>query len=388
VLRALKTLSFQLSGAQLGITVTSLLVGFLIEPSLSPAIRSALDLVGVENATFGLSLAVALVLATSVEMVLAELIPKNLAIARPVPTALWTATPLRIVNAAARPFILFLNTSANATVRLMGIEPQEELAGAHSLEELQILIRSARESGGLREEEFSLLARSITFREKAADDALTPRVSVVALPKESTLLEMQRLALETGHSRFPVYDDAVDNIVGIAHVKDVYAIDIERRGAITIAEIMREPLIVPESKALPSLLAEMRGRREQMVVVVDEFGGTAGIITLEDLLEEIVGEIEDEYDRSSPPTSTPAPGVNVVSGMLHPDEVRERTGFEMPEGDYDTLAGFLLTLFDRIPKPGDQVAYDGWELKVTAMDGRRIDSVLLVAPPPTEEVEP
>jgi CBS domain containing-hemolysin-like protein len=362
-------------------------VGFLIEPSLSPPIRSALEFVGVDDASLGLSIAVALVLATSVEMVLAELIPKNLAIARPVPTALWTATPLRLANAAAKPFIVFLNKTANGTVRLMGIEPQEELTGAHSLEELQILIRSAREAGGLREEEFSLLARSITFREKAAADALTPRVNVVALPKESTVLEMQRLALETGHSRFPVYDEAVDNIIGIAHVKDVYAIEVERRGAVTVAEIMREPLIVPESKALSSLLAEMRGRREQMVVVVDEFGGTAGIITLEDLLEEIVGEIEDEYDRTSPATSTPAPGVNVVSGMLHPDEVRERTGFEMPEGDFDTLAGFLLTLFDRIPKPGDQVAYDGWELKVTAMDGRRIDSVLLVAPPETEEAE-
>ena len=386
-MRALKTLSFQLSGAQLGITVTSLLVGFLIEPALAPSLGSVLALVGVENATVGLSVAVALVLATAVEMVIAELIPKNLAIARPLQTALWTATPLRLVNAAAKPFIVLLNTTANATVRLLGIEPQDELAGAHSLEELQILIRSAREAGGLREEEFSLLARSITFREKTAADALTPRVNVLALPKESTLLEMQRLALESGHSRFPVYEEAVDNIIGIAHVKDVYAIDVDRRGSTTVAEIMRAPLIVPESKALPSLLVEMRVRREQMVVVVDEFGGTAGIITLEDLLEEIVGEIEDEYDRSSPATSTPAPGVNVVSGMLHPDEVRERTGFDMPEGDYDTLAGFLLALFDRIPEPGDQIAYDGWEFKVTAMDGRRIDSVLLVEPPEPEEAE-
>jgi CBS domain containing-hemolysin-like protein len=320
-------------------------------------------------------------------MVVGELMPKNLAIARPLQTALWTATPLRLVNAAAKPFIVFLNMSANGTVRLLGIEPQDELVGAHSLEELQILIRSARDAGGLREEEFSLLARSITFREKTAGDVLTPRVNVLALPKESSLFEMQRLALESGHSRFPVYDEAVDNIIGIAHVKDIYAIDVDRRGTTTVAEIMRAPLIVPESKALPSLLVEMRVRREQMVVVVDEFGGTAGIITLEDLLEEIVGEIEDEYDRSSPATSTPAPGVNVVSGMLHPDEVRERTGFDMPEGDYDTLAGFLLALFDRIPEPGDQIAYDGWEFKVTAMDGRRIDSVLLVEPPEPEEAE-
>lgn len=389
VLAALRTLSFQLSGAQLGITVTSLLVGFLIEPVVAPLIEPVIELTGVpQRSTLAVSVAAALILATTFEMVLAELLPKNLAIARPLRTALLTAAPLRFANGLGKPFIVFLNAAANGTVRLLGIEPQEELGGLHSLEELQILIRSSREGGGLREEEFSLLARSIAFREKVAADALTPRVNIVALPTQSTIAEMQRIALETGHSRFPVYTEGLDDIIGTAHIRDVYGVEYDKRHEVPVTQIMRAPLIVPESKPLPAILAEMRREREQMVIVVDEFGGTAGIITLEDLLEEIVGEIEDEYDASQgPEAATPAPGVSVLSGLLHPDEVQEQAGFRMPEGDYDTLAGFLLALFERIPLVGDQVAYDGWEFKVTAMDGRRIDKVLLVAPPPSEKEE-
>ncbi len=388
VLAALRTLSFQLSGAQLGITITSLLLGFLIEPVVAPLIEPALVNAGLgPESSVALSVAIALGLATSFQMVVGELMPKNLAIARPLPTALWTATPLRLVNAMAKPLIVLFNSSANAAVRLLGIEPQEELTGSHSLEELQILIRSSREAGGLEEEEFSLLARSITFREKAADDALTPRVNIVGLPADATVSDLHSLALESGHSRFPVYDGDIDNIIGVVHVKDGYAIESDERASTPVTRVARPPVIVPESKALPSILAEMRREREQMVVVVDEFGGTAGVITLEDLLEEIVGEIEDEHDPGERRVSSPVAGASVASGLLHPDEVRDQTGFEMPEGDYDTLAGFLLTLFDRVPEPGDQIAYDDWEFKITEMQGRRIDQVLLVAPPPEEDEE-
>ena len=381
-LGALRTLSFQLSGAQLGITITSLLVGFLIEPYVAPLIEPLLEAAGLpEEATFGTSVAVALVVATATEMVIAELVPKNLAIARPLTMAFLTAGPLKFVNSLFRPLILLFNASANVTVRWLGIEPQEELSAAHSLEELQILIRSSREGGTLDEEEFSLLARSLTFRDKSAADALIPRTAIDGLQLETTVSEMMATALETGHSRFPVYGSDLDDIAGIAHVKDGYAVEIEERPTAPVTRIMRPPLVVPESRNLASLLAEMRRDRQQLVVVVDEYGGTAGIITLEDLLEEIVGDIEDEYDVEEE-TASPsvAPGVYVVSGMLHPDEVRERTGFEMPEGDYDTLAGFLLTLFERIPEAGEHTTYEGWEFKVTGMDDRRIAEVLLVAP--------
>jgi CBS domain containing-hemolysin-like protein len=334
------------------------------------------------------SVGVALVLATTFEMVVAELIPKNIAISRPEAMALAIATPLRIANASMKPLIVFLNAAANTTVRLFGIQPRDELTSVHSLEELQVLIRSSREGGALREEEATLLARSISFGDKAAADALIPRVDVITVSRSDSLAALIQVALDSGHSRFPVEGEGIDDIVGTAHVKDVHAIDKDRRPSVTITEIMRPPLVVPESRDLASLLVEMRRTRLHLAVVIDEFGGTAGIVTLEDLLEEIVGEIDDEYDPSADARLTSSPeGVHVVGGMLHPDEVREATGFEMPEGDYETLAGFLLSLFDRIPIPGDHISHDGWEFKIVEMEKRRIAQVLMVRTPeaPREE---
>jgi len=381
VLRALKTLSFQLSGAQLGITVTSLLVGFLIEPAIAPLLEPLVRLAGVpEASTFGVAVGLGLVLATSFEMVVAELVPKNLAIARPEAISYAIATPLRLVNASMKPLIVFLNASANWAVRLLGIQPKDELTAVHSLEELQVLIRSSREGGGLEEEEATLLARSISFGDKVAADALIPRVDIVSLPRDAALADLTHLAVETGHSRFPVTGEDIDDIIGIAHVKDVHAVEKSRRSELPITEIMRPPLAVPETRDLASLLVEMRRTRLHLAVVIDEFGGTAGMVTLEDLLEEIVGEIDDEYDieGSEPALTSPPEGVHVVPGMAHPDELRDLTGFEMPEGDYETLAGFLLDLFDRIPSSGDQISYDGWEFKVVEMEKRRIAQVLMV----------
>jgi CBS domain containing-hemolysin-like protein len=335
-----------------------------------------------ERTTLGVSVALGLVLATTLEMVVAELIPKNLAIAKPEAVAYGTATPMRAVNTIARPLILFLNSSANWTVRLLGIQPQEELSRTHSLEELQVMIRSSREVGTLSEEDFLLLARSMGFGDKRAEDALVPRTAITAVRKDQSLADLARIALDCGHSRFPVIDVDLDDVVGIAHVKDSYAIAPGERASTMVSDIMREPMVTPESRQLDSLLSEMRRNHQHMVVVVDEYGGTAGIITLEDLLEEIVGEIEDEHDpdeRGSRLTRTPE-GVHSVSGMLRRDELREQTGFDMPEGDFETLAGFLLSLFDRVPRQGEHTSFQGWELKVVEMDRNRIARVLLVAP--------
>ena len=381
LLKALRTLSFQLSGAQLGITVTSLLLGFLTEPSLAPLVQPLVEIAGVPaSSSFGISVVVVLVLSTTFQMVIGELIPKNIAIARPEAVAFAIATPLRLANAVMKPVIVFLNASANATVRLLGIQPKDELMSVHSLEELQVLIRSSREGGAIEEEEARLLARSISFGDKVAADALIPRVDVVSVAATDTLQDLPRLAVETGHSRFPVTGEGIDDIAGTAHVKDVHSIEKQQRPDVPVTQIMRPPLVVPESCELASLLLEMRRKRLHLAVVIDEFGGTAGIVTLEDLLEEIVGEIDDEYDPSQEDarvTSSPQ-GVHVVGGMLHPDELRDQTGFEMPDGDFETLAGFLLSLFDRIPAPGDHISFDGWEFKVVEMDRRRIAQVLMV----------
>jgi CBS domain containing-hemolysin-like protein len=389
-LLALKELSFHLSGAQLGITITSLVVGFIAEPTVGRLLEPLLEATGLpEQTSYVASVVLALGLATAVEMVVGELVPKNIAIAKPLETALKVATPMRLVNGLMRPLIVFLNSAANFTVRLFGIEPREELLRIHSLEELDLLVRSSRAEGMLEEHDFSLLARSISFENKAADDALQPRTSLVAVKKGTSLTEVGRLALESGHSRFPVYERDLDDIIGTVHIKDTYQYEPTERHEVAVESVMQEPLFIPESRDLASLLMEIRRTRKHLAIVVDEYGGTAGIITLEDILEEIVGEIEDEYDPESAPSEVTQPpsGIHVVSGMLHPDEVLDATGFEMPEGDYETFAGFIVSEFDRIPEVGDHISHNGWEFKVVEMDGRRVARVLVVRPTNGDEEE-
>ena len=380
-LAAMRTLSFQLSGAQLGITVTSLIVGFLAEPTIGEVLEPLVSMAGLpEGSVHGASVAIALGLATTVEMVVGELVPKNLAIATPEAVAFRTATPLRLFNRALKPAIVFMNNAANWTVRRLGIEPREELMAVRSLEELQKLVHSSRAHGMLHEEDFSLLDRSFSFASKTAADALVPRTSVAAISRERTLAELAELVRATGHSRFPIYGDDLDDVLGVAHVHDLYRVPHAHRDATLVTEVLRPAITVPESRPLESLLLQMRSERQHLAIVLDEYGGTAGIITLEDLLEEIVGDIADEHDPEAARETAAPSGISVLSGMLHADEVREACGFEMPEGDYETLAGFVLSLLQRVPEQGDHAGYKGWELKVVEMDGRRIAKVLMVAP--------
>jgi CBS domain containing-hemolysin-like protein len=382
--RAISRMSFYLSGAQLGISVSSLLIGFIAEPTIGRALSPALTATGLSpGSTAAVSVALALALATAAQMVIGELIPKNLAITRPIGFAIASVPPLTIWSRLLRPLIALLNSSANAAVRAVGVEPREELEGVRSLEDLNLLIRSSREQGAIPEDEFSLLQRSISFGGKVAADALVPRVQVIAILSEASVADLAELATSSGHSRFPVTGKDLDDVHGIAHFKDVFRIPPQERARTSVREVMGEPFVVPESRDLESLLHEMRSHRRQMAIVIDEYGGTAGILTIEDLIEEIVGDIEDEYDPALRGQLTgPPSGIHVISGMLRPDEVREATGFEIPEGDYETLAGFLLTLFDRIPNQGDHATYGGWELKVVEKERNRISRVLLVAPPP------
>jgi CBS domain containing-hemolysin-like protein len=379
---ALETLSFQLSGAQLGITVTSLTVGFIAEATIAKALDPLILLTGLSATTVrGISIALALAIATALQMVVGELVPKNVALARPIRLALTMSTPLRLWNSLMRPVIVFLNGGANLAVRLVGLEPHDELRSVRSLEEIEVLIRSSRRQGALPEEEFSLLRRALGFAGKTAADVLVPRLSVVALDRSASLADMATLAMDTGHSRFPVFGRDVDDIVGVAYVNDIHRVPPEARADTTVSGIVREALVVPESRTLESLMLEMRRQRKQLAIIIDEYGATAGIVTIEDLVEEIVGDIEDEYDPAASALLTASPeGVHVLSGMLHPDEVEELTGWRIPEGDYETLAGFLLTLFDRIPQPGEHTSFDGCELKVVEMDDKRISRVLLILP--------
>jgi len=384
ILSGLKRLSFHLSGAQLGITLSSLVLGLVIETTLGPIVAPVLEWLPVsEDALPALTVALALAFGTSLQLVFGELVPKNLAITYPYPTARKVGVPMLIANGFFSPIIRVLNSAANWTVRLIGIEPREELAGVRSIEELELIIRASGDGGLLTNDELSLLTRSIAFAENLTSDVMVPRVRVVGLPSTATVADMQRVSVESGHSRFPVYGDDLDEIAGVAHVKDSLRVPPDERASEPITDHMRPALVIPDSQPLDAVLVELRSRGSGLAIVSDEYGGTAGIVTSEDLLEELVGEIRDEYDNVVEPVPLNAGG---VSGLLHRHEVDETVGFEWPEGRYETLGGLVTAELERLPEVGDVVNVEGWTFEVTAVDGFRVDRVR-VSPPRVEDVE-
>lgn len=388
VQRALRQLSFQLSGAQLGITLTALLTGYLAEPALARLLVAPLrPLVG--HYTGGVSHALALVIATVVSMLFGELVPKNAALARPMPIARATAGPQRRFSMIFAWLIRALNGSANWVVRRFGVEPQEELASARSPEELGLLAAISAQAGALPRETAVLLQRTIRFGDKRAAEAMTPRVDVIALRADTMIAEMLTVARDTGHSRFPVYHETLDQVTGVVAVNDALGIPPVRRASTTVAAVAREPVLVPESLDLDRVLAALRSNRADLAIVVDEYGGTDGVVTTEDLVEELVGEIADEHDTDpdiGAPLTLPdltAPGADralLVDGVLREDELAEQTGFRMPEGPYETLAGFLMARLGHIPVAGESLSEDGWEFTVVEVDRRRIEQVRVVRP--------
>lgn len=378
ILAGLRTLSFHLSGAQLGITISSLILGLVVEQTLGSLIEPALSAIGMSpDAAPAVSIGLALALGTSLQLVFGELVPKNLAITHPYPTARRVAVPMLWVNGALSPVIRVLNASANWTVRLLGIEPREELAGVRSIEELEMIIRASGEGGLLTDEEFGLLTRSITFAENLTADVMVPRVQVVGIPVDATVADLQSLSVESGHSRFPVYGEDLDDIRGVAHVKDSLRVPPDQRAHERLVDHMRPALVIPESQPIDTVLFELRTKGSGMAVVTDEYGGTAGIVTSEDLLEELVGEIRDEHDQTP---QAPPPRPDELSGLLHRHEVESVTGFEWPEGRYETLGGFVTAHMGRLPLEGDTIDVEGWRFEVTDVDGFRVDRVRIRAP--------
>ncbi|GAA2680847.1 MULTISPECIES: hemolysin family protein [Actinoplanes] len=386
VRRALHALSFQLSGAQFGITVTALLTGRLAEPALSRITTPLVEpLAG--SATETVTSVLALVLATLVSMLFGELVPKNAALARPMGIALVTAGPLRGFSTLFKWMIAALNGTANWLVRRIGIEPQEELASARSPEELGLLAAISARAGALPSETATLMRRTIRFGEKRAAKAMTPRVDVVGLKTTASVADLITVARETGHTRFPVYENTLDVVTGVAGVNDALGVPPERRATTKVSALAREAVLVPESLSLDKVLAALRAADADLAIVVDEYGGTDGVVTVEDLIEELVGEIADEYDTELDETGTAeltAPGGEktfLVDGLLREDEVLEQTGFALPEGPYETLAGFLLARLGHIPVVGESLEEDGWDFTVMEVDRHRIEQVRVVAPP-------
>ena len=381
ILGSLRNLSFELSGAQLGITATTLVLGAVAEPTIATSLEPVMTWLPFvpESSALAVALGLAVVLATATQMVFGELVPKNLALARPYGAAVGFGIPLQVVNRLLRPLIVVLNRVADSTVRLFGIEPRADLAGVRSMEELELMIRASGEGGELDAEEMKILTRAISFTENVAADAMVPRVSVTGIGKDETLADLCRLSRDTGHSRFPVYGEDLDDLVGIAHVKDSFGV-VREQPTTPVAAIAKAPILVPETQPLADLLTNLRTKGVGMAVVVDEYGGTAGIVTVEDLLEEIVGEIEDEHDPIGD-TAGQSPDARTLPGMLHRHEVEELTGFQWPEGRYETLGGFLVATLGRFPRVGEVILFGEWGFEVESMIGHRIETV--VVHPPT-----
>ena len=379
----LHRLSFNLSGAQLGITITSLALGLLAEPVVAELLEPLVGTVLGDRSALAVSIVLALLLTTTAQKVAGELVPKSVAVARPMETTRRVAAPFRLYALVFRPVIAVCNSSANAILRLVGVEPTEELSNVRSREELRRLVRSSEEGGTIREQTARLLDRSFRFGDKVAADALTPRVAVQALPLDAEVGDLLDLSDETGLSRFPVHGGDLDHVLGVVHVKDVLGLPRQTRRTVPISTLVRPVVMVPESKPLDELMHDLQGAAAHFAVVLDEYGGNAGIITVEDLVEEIVGDIADEHDPDTAmPTVTAWGGAHMLSGRLHPDEVRDACDFEVPPGQYETLAGFVLDRLGRIPEVGDGFGHEGWQISVQEMDGNRVASVRVVAPPP------
>lgn len=379
----LKRLSFHLSGAQLGITITSLALGLLSEPVVARALEPLVGKIVGDASALGVSVVLALLLTTVVQMVVGELVPKSVAVARPLQTTLRYAPAFAAFATVAKPVIWICNASANGLLRLAGVQPTEELSGVRSKEELRRLVRTSSEGGTLKANTAKLLERSFSFGDKTAADALTPRVSIIALGLNATVADLLERSNETGLSRFPIHGGDLDHILGVVHVKEVLALPRETRNQVSLSSLLKPVAMVPETKPLDDLLLELRDTAGHIAVILDEYGGTAGVITIEDLVEEIVGDIADEHDPAGAIPRTRAwRGAHVLSGLQHPDEVADACGFEVPEGKYETLGGFVADRLGKIPTVGDSFHSDGWQLRVVQMDSKRVDKVQLIAPPP------
>lgn len=380
-LNALQELSITFSGAQLGITMCSLGLGAVAEPAVAAVLDRGLEAVGVPATVApGIGFAVALSIVVFLHMVIGEMAPKNLALARAEDVSLRLARTFRAFVWVFRPLIVVLNGTANLLVRLARVEPVDEHNLVHTPQELVLALRESQREGTVMDQDARVMSAALQLAEIDAEAAMTPRVDLHAIADDAPVDEVLELAASTGHTRFPVHHEDPDDVVGIVHVKDVLIREPTDREGLRVADVLRPVAAVPETRELPHLLADMRSDRSHAVLVVDEYGATAGLVTLEDVLEELVGELEDEFDPEAVRRRRSQDGW-VVDGLLRRDELERLTGLRLPADQTDTLNGWLTERLGRLASRGDRVEHDGWVLRVLSLAGRRAGRVQVTPPP-------
>lgn len=378
VQQALTHLDRYISATQLGITLASLGLGWIGEPAVAVLVDRLLAPFGfgmpdTPGAHSSLAIAIAFVIITVLHVVLGELAPKSVALIKPEGVSRVVVMPLVAFSHLMSPFIWLLNGAANRLLRLFHLRPASEAQHVHSPEELRLLVMQARAHGTLDESDSLMLAGVFDFHEKKARDVMRPRTEVAAIPVDASEEEVIELVRRERYSRYPVYRDTLDDVIGVFLAKDLW-LRRDEDGPFSLEQLTRDALFVPETRSATLVLDDMRKTRAQMAIVLDEYGGTAGIVTMEDLVEEVIGDIADEYDLAAR-EAIESDGVLELAGSISLVDARSDHGLRIPEGDWTTLGGYTFAQLGRIPRVGDRVAFPGGELEVVAMEGRRVAGV-------------
>lgn len=372
-----RNLSLSLTAAQLGITMASLGLGAVAEPAVAQLLEQVFGFIPVpEGVLHVVSLVIALLIVVFLHMVVGEMAPKNIAISSPERAATALAHGFRGFVIVFRPLIALLNAISNGVLRLFGVKPADSLDVGHSADDLAVIIATGQEEGVIEDFTRRLLTGAIVFGDLDAAEAMIPRPDVMAVDSGATVGDIEEVMKRTGHSRIPVYREDLDDVLGFVHVKDLMGIDDEDQDRVVSPDLIREALFVPESAHIRSVLDEMRRTRIHFAIVIDEHGSTAGIITMEDIAEELVGDIRDEHDRRERRPVKTRDGRILAPARVRPDQLTEY-GVDLPEGEYETLGGLIMDRLGRLPVAGDVVEEGGWELRVTSTDGRRVREVEL-----------
>lgn len=369
-----------LAATQLGITIASLGLGVVGEGVVSTIMLNFFSAVGLNitsNVIVNISHITAFTLITVFHIVFGELAPKSLAIQRSVRTVLAVSLPLRIFFVVFKPFIWTLNTFANFILKLLGISTIPGGEAHHSSEELQYLLEQGKETGALDSNEHELIQNVFDFNERVVKNIMVPRTKISGVDLSCTKEELLDSIINEGYSRMPVYDDVIDKIVGVVHAKDILAL-LARNQEIVLKDIIRKPYLIPETKKINDLMAELQQKRIQIAIVLDEFGGTAGMVTLEDIVEELVGEIQDEYDEEKPIVDKINEREFIINALAPIYDVNSHLPHDLPEdGDYDTVSGWLGDIFGKIPEVGEQKEANGYNITVLKKSDQNIESVKL-----------